>query len=53
MFHESGLKKKRLTMVQINQPIQEAFLFHLPLDIERWEVNRFVTQAESTPMYDH
>ena len=47
-LHEEGL-----AVIEMNELVSKALFFHLPLDIARWEVDRFVTQAESPPMNDH
>ena len=47
------LDKEGLTVIEMNQPVSEAFFFHLSHDVHRRKVNRFITQAKSTPMYDH
>ena len=48
----SFLKEEGLTMVEMDQVVRQTFFFHLFLDIDRREIDWFITQAERAPVYN-
>jgi len=51
-YVESFLKEEGLTMVEMDQVVRQTFFFHLFLDIDRREIDWFITQAERAPVYN-
>ena len=48
-----GIEKKGLTVLYVNQAIEKILFFEFLLDLDRWEINGFITEAEGSPVDDY